>query len=137
MLTLTESAKIVGKTRSAVFKAIKSGRLSATKDAQGHFIVDPAELYRVYTGNMVEVNKSEHQETERETQETVFLRRENELLRQQIERDREQLTDLKEDRDHWRRQATMLLTHQPEKQPEPEQKVESLLLKKLFGRDRR
>lgn len=37
-----------------------------------------------------------------------------------------------------RRKLTMLLTHQPEKQDkkELEQKVESLLLKKLFGRDR-
>lgn len=136
MLTLSEAAKIIGKTRSAVFKAIKSGRLSATKDAQGHFVIDPAELHRVYSGNMHQVNQSEQLETVKETQEAVFLRRENEILRQQIEAGREQIVDLKTDRDHWRKQATMLLTHQPEKQRDikPDRKEDSPLWKKLFGR---
>jgi hypothetical protein len=33
MLTLTQAAGETGLKRSAIFKAIKSGRLSATKDA--------------------------------------------------------------------------------------------------------
>jgi len=57
MLTLTEAAKEVGLSRPAIFNAIKRGSLSATKDAQGRFIIDPAELFRVYKPiNNVAVN---------------------------------------------------------------------------------
>jgi NCAIR mutase (PurE)-related protein len=135
MLTLTQAAKEVGKTRSALFKAIKTGRLSGAKDAQGHFVIDPAELYRVYSGNAEQVDTRKQQETAKETMETAFLRRENELLRQQIERERDQIADLKTDRDEWRKQATMLLTHQPEPQPNTTGKNESSALwRKLFGK---
>ena len=138
MLTLTEAAQKTGLTRSAVFKAIKSGRLSASKDNQGHFLIDPVELFRVYSPvDKVDVS-SKQSEIAQETQETVFLKRENELLRQQIEAWREQIADIRNDRDQWRKQATMLLTHQPEKQQDINQhgrKEDSPLWRKLFGRD--
>jgi len=137
MLTLTQAAKEVGRTRSTVFKAIKSGRLSATKDAQGHLLIDPVELHRVYVaGDMVKGNKSEQLDIVNDTHEIVFLRRENEILRQQAERDRQQIEREQEQTDHWRKQATMLLTHQPEKQQDIKQdrKEDSPLWRKLFGR---
>jgi excisionase family DNA binding protein len=151
VLTLTEAAKETGLSRPAIFYAIKSGRLSATKDDRGQFLIDPAELFRVYkplNKLNVKINnlnvKSIKVDQEETDNESAFLRREIELLRQQIARERnqvtrerEQIADLKADRDHWRRQATMLLTHQPDTKPKPEQQVESLLLKKLFGKDRR
>jgi hypothetical protein len=131
MLTLTQAAQEVGRTRSTLFKAIKAGRLSATKDAQGHFIIDPVELHRVYVAvNVSQGNQNKQQDTGSDTQEIAFLRRENELLRDQIEREREET-------DHWRKQATMLLIHQP---AQPEQPISqtggkepSKLLIKLFG----
>lgn len=133
MLTLTKAAEETGLSRPAIFYAIKDGRLSATKDDRGRFLIDPAELFRVYkpvnkvNGKINDININNVNQDE-----TAFLRREIELLRQQIEREREQIADLKSDRDHWRRQATMLLTHQ--EQPVPEQSVKSLLLERLFGR---
>jgi hypothetical protein len=42
-----------------------------------------------------------------------------------VDREREQA-------DHWRNQATMLLTHQPE--PPKAEPVKSLLFEKLFGK---
>jgi hypothetical protein len=139
MLTLTQAAKEVGRTRSTIFKSIKSGRLSATKDAQGHLLIDPVELYRVYVAvNVSQGNQTEQGDIVNDTQEIVFLRRENELLRQQALLDREQLERERQQADHWRNQATMLLTHQPQQvqvQPEPVTKPEvSLLWRKLFGR---
>ncbi|MEI6067942.1 MAG: hypothetical protein WCP96_11405 [Methylococcaceae bacterium] len=131
MLTLTQAAEEVGRTRSTLFKAIKAGRLSATKDAQGHLLIDPAELYRVYVAvNVSQGNQSKQGDIVNDTSEIAFLRRENELLRQQAERDREQLARERENADKWRNQATMLLTHQPE----PERPVKSRLYEKLFGR---
>jgi hypothetical protein len=132
LLTLSEAAKETGLSRTAIFKAIQSGRLSASKNDNGHFLIDPAELFRVYKPVNKQVNiESVLTSEQRVTAETT------ELLTKILERERAQLLaqieDLKTDRDHWRKQATMLLTHQPEHKPEPEQH-KSRLLEKLFGR---
>lgn len=47
-LTLPQAAKATGKDRSTLFRAIKSGKLTATKNAAGDYQVDVAELIRVY-----------------------------------------------------------------------------------------
>lgn len=138
MLTLTQAAEEVGRTRSTLFKAIKAGRLSATKDAQGHFLIDPVELHRVYVAvNVSQGNQNKQPDTGSDTQEIEFLRRENELLRRQADRDREQLQREREQGDHWRQTAMRLLTHQPEPQPAAPSKAkpeDSMLWRKLFGK---
>ncbi len=48
MLTLGQAAKVTGKTKTAIAKAIANGRISATKDEIGQYQIDPAELHRVY-----------------------------------------------------------------------------------------
>jgi hypothetical protein len=58
---------------------------------------------------------------------------ENAYLRDKIALLENMLDDIKGDRDHWRNQATMLLTHQPET-PKVEQPTRSRLYEKLFGR---
>lgn len=49
MLTLGQAAKQVGKTKTTLANAIKRGRLSARIDDNGHYQIDPAELFRVYS----------------------------------------------------------------------------------------
>jgi predicted site-specific integrase-resolvase len=46
--TLGTAAKATGVARSTVLNAIKSGKISADKDANGNYAIDPAELHRVY-----------------------------------------------------------------------------------------
>jgi hypothetical protein len=82
MLTLTESSKETGLTRSAIFKAIKSGRLSANKNDKGEFLIDPAELFRVYKPVNKEILLSEQLATHKETQETAELSMMKRLLTQ-------------------------------------------------------
>jgi hypothetical protein len=48
MYTLTAAAKATGLNRSTLFRAIRSGKISATQDAQGQWTMDPAEVHRVY-----------------------------------------------------------------------------------------
>jgi len=48
MLTLGQAAKETGFSKTAISRAIKSGRLSASKNEQGDYQIDPAELFRVY-----------------------------------------------------------------------------------------
>lgn len=47
-LTLGEAARQVTVTKSTLHRAIHDGRLSANRDAQGHYQIDPAELFRVF-----------------------------------------------------------------------------------------
>ena len=46
--TLGQAAKATGKTKTTIAKAIAKGRISAQKDDIGQYVIDPAELHRVY-----------------------------------------------------------------------------------------
>src|SRR4051794_5254783 len=47
-LRLSEAAERVGVSKSTLFRAVRAGRLSATRTDDGQFLVDPAELSRAY-----------------------------------------------------------------------------------------
>ena len=47
-MSLNEAAKSCHKAKGTVLKAIKEGKLSAPKDAQGRYEIDPSELHRVF-----------------------------------------------------------------------------------------
>lgn len=46
--SLTEAAEATGMTRQGVLAAIRRGAVSAQKNTQGQWEIDPAELHRVY-----------------------------------------------------------------------------------------
>ena len=48
-MSLNEAAKSCHKAKGTVLKAIKEGKLSAPKDAQGRYEIDPSELHRVFS----------------------------------------------------------------------------------------
>jgi hypothetical protein len=48
MISVRMAAALTGKDRSTILRAIESGKLSATKSELGRFLIDPAELERVY-----------------------------------------------------------------------------------------
>jgi hypothetical protein len=109
MLTLSAAAKETGLTKPAIFKAIKNGRVSATKDAKGQWSIDPAELFRVYPP----VTKKETAETQTGSFELLLKLKEVETKLEATEKrllDRNhEIDDLREQRDHWRVQAQQLL----------------------------
>lgn len=47
-LTLGQAAKETGLGKSTILRAVKSGRLSAARNDDGSWRIDPAELFRVY-----------------------------------------------------------------------------------------
>lgn len=114
--TLGEAAKATGKSKATISKAIKSGRISASKGDNGVYRIDPSELHRVYPPTPLGTGKPEQKETPNlpqvNTHETSKIRELEILLKasQQRLEDRDgQLSDLKEDRNKWRQQATALL----------------------------
>nr|WP_031942570.1 entry exclusion protein 1 [Paracoccus marcusii]AGL12895.1 entry exclusion protein 1 [Paracoccus marcusii] len=113
--TLGEAAKASGKSKGTISKAIKSGRLSAVKQDTGAFRIEAAELHRVYPKTV--------DENQNRTPQTVFQTPENtpsvRELQARLEAAQERLadrdaviTDLREDRDRWRQQASALLADQ-------------------------
>jgi hypothetical protein len=61
-LTLGQAANECGKQKSTILDAIRSARLSASKDDKNQWQIDPSELFRVYPAQ----HKNEHT-TERYT----------------------------------------------------------------------
>lgn len=56
-LTVSDAALQVGVTRQTIFKAIKTGKLSATQNNRGHMQINIVELLRVYGGVVSENGK--------------------------------------------------------------------------------
>src|SRR5947209_7893361 len=48
LVTVRTAAELTGKDRTTIARAIAAGKVSATKSELGHYLVDPAELERVY-----------------------------------------------------------------------------------------
>lgn len=104
MYTLGTAAKAVGKSKSVISRDIASGKISATKNANGGYAIDPAELHRVYpakgSGNGTKNTDWNDSQPPESSIGTVPLRAELEFLHEQMaafnierERERRQLTD--------------------------------------------
>jgi hypothetical protein len=48
MYSLAQAAKAAGKSKPTIARAIKAGRLSAGRGADGSYVIDPAELARAF-----------------------------------------------------------------------------------------
>ena len=79
--TLREAALAIGKSKPTVLRAIQAGRISASRDATGGWVIEPAELQRVYPVS-VQRNAAPTRD------EPAVLRRELEVLREERERER-------------------------------------------------
>jgi hypothetical protein len=96
--SLKQAADAVGRGKPAILKAIKSGRISAQKDDNGQWQIDPAELHRVYP--MVAGNGSGTAAGEREEipKSASNLDWEIELLRERLGEKDELIADLRTER---------------------------------------
>jgi excisionase family DNA binding protein len=131
MFTISEAARQAGITRAAIHKAIKAGRLSASKDDNGNYRIDAAELFRVY--KPVDVTISQKLAEAPALVDTV----EYQLIAQRLEFTERLLKQTENERDNLRislNQAMSLITHQQEQQQPEKQPVRSLLFEKLFRR---
>ena len=48
MISITEASDVTRVSKSTILRSIKSGRISASRNDAGAFMIDPAELARVY-----------------------------------------------------------------------------------------
>ena len=69
--TAGQAAKAVGKNIATITRAIKSGKISASKDDGGAWCIDPAELHRVFPIVPQDLRNSEMQRNATPTQEAI------------------------------------------------------------------
>lgn len=116
VFTLRTAAQHTGTSKSTILRAIKSGRLSATRLEDGSYEIDPAELERVYPAQRMKQRAMDamehHAPTTSDERNTVAPDATTAALTAQIEGLREILKradatadELREDRDRWRNMA--------------------------------
>jgi excisionase family DNA binding protein len=123
-LTTQQAAERLGKSRTAVWRAIKNGRLSAERTDAKDFLIDVAELER-YASTLVAplVTPNEPAQpsaTRAETSRTMEVQIELATLRERTVQQEKRIVDLEADREKWRSMAestTRLLTDQRERRP--------------------
>lgn len=117
--TIGEAAKVTGKSKATISKAIKEGRISAKRRGNkptSPMEIDAAELNRVFPVN-TQLNAAEQVENATNTK---ALEVEVDMLRQMLDREKELNTDLQK-----RLDQTLALLPKPEN-PQG-------FLKRLFG----
>lgn len=153
--TLGTASKATGKSKPTIQRAIKNGKISASKSGDGSYLIDPAELHRVFPPVTGYGNDSSNVKQSVTPENNGVLRGEIERLQEERERERQQLqetiTDLRRRLDEEaaeRRKAadeirrlTLMITDQRQPEPRPKEALpqeanggKGALWEKLFGR---
>lgn len=119
--TLGQAAIAVKKSKSTISKAIKTGLISAERQPNGSFKIEPSELHRVFPAHNTNERSRTPDSTQKDSVETLVKLAQ---LEAKLEASEKRVDDLEKDRDIWRQQATALLTA-----PKPKG-----VLKRIFGR---
>ena len=110
MFTMGQAAIEAGVSKATLSRAIKSGKVSAKKNVNGGWDIDPAELFRVYPPRNTSNGSSNPSMKQTVTpavmaSETATLQAQIDGLKAQVDLMRESLDDLKGQREGWQKQA--------------------------------
>lgn len=141
--TLNGAAKATGKGKSTLHRAIKSGKLSARRTEEGSYLIDAAELARVFPveppGSSPWDNAGRNDTPPEQPGTAVaVLQVRVEMLEAQLARERDTVDDLRKRLDR-SEERVLALTVEPKPSPAPSlvapaPKPPSGLLARLFGR---
>ena len=109
--SLSNAAAACGIYKSTVLRSIKSGRLTATKDAFGQWRIEPAELHRVYPpvqSNDADGNGTRHGATAEDRAAMIVAQDRAAVAEQRLADFKALFEDMRQDRDHWRVHAGRL-----------------------------
>jgi excisionase family DNA binding protein len=124
-LSIRDAARQVGVSRSAIFRAIRSGKISAPRKENGDYAIDTSELFRVFEPKPMEQRDTDglrptgpsEQGSETAgttvTAVTAALKAEVEALKELVRRLDKDKEDLKAERDRWAHQAERLALAAP------------------------
>ncbi len=134
MLTLGQAARLTGLGKTTITRAIKAGKLSASRRDGGSYEIDPAELSRVYDvrpqtlETVTEDRRVVHHATTdtrprdgagdpEVTARLAALEVEIQGLKALLEEVRSSRDELRQDRDSWKGQAERLVLMKPTETP--------------------
>ena len=89
--TLGTASQATGTAKSTILRAIKAGRLSATRDDTGQWCIDPAELARVFPLLAIPGATPEQPRTAQDAMTDMLISQLQGVI-----------ADMRQDRDHWR-----------------------------------
>jgi hypothetical protein len=118
MLSLREAAEMAGTTKSSIWRAIKSGRLSCTRDEFGGVQIDPAEVARAYPPKPPKPERLGSEQAAQSGSDELRMR--NAALEAEVRLLREMADSLKAERDRWAAQAERLAISAPAAVPQNE-----------------
>jgi hypothetical protein len=123
------AADLTGRSKSTIQRAMKTGKLSFEVEPNGRRVIDVAELERAF--GLLPQGEQTAQPVE-EVLETERLKSTIRVLESQLEAARDQITDLKVQRDMWQKQAQQVLLSSQYTQKQAED-----LKEEIKERDRR
>ena len=116
--TLATAAEVAGKTKPTIWRAVKSGKISATRLDDGSFRIEPCELDRYLAATretppaetaMRSGTGSGYADMDAKAlQEAITLRLTVGHLETLLATERERAAELRQEREHWREQAQRL-----------------------------
>ena len=126
-LSLRTAAKAVGLDKTTILRAIQSGKISADKNQNGGWVIQPAELFRVYKPASAPVDAAVATDAVRHdalppvmqdaaaapavsAEKVAGLEAQVKILRELVE-------ELKSQRDGWQQQAERLSLNSPSQPP--------------------
>jgi AcrR family transcriptional regulator len=112
-LGLSEAAAATGVNRSTIYRAYKSGRMSAVRLETGQIEVDPAELFRVFPPIAAQTPLSSASHPHATPVATDDNTLHSNALEVEVKLLREMLDAMRDDRDAWREQAAKALAVLP------------------------
>lgn len=111
-LSASQAAKATGKSIPTITRAIKSGKLSASRNGEG-WLIDTSELNRVFPLLPQGANVTPKMLDNETPISANMLQVELKALRELLATKDEIISDLKEDRDHWRDMAETVTRQLP------------------------
>ena len=125
-LSLREAAKGAGTSKSTILRAVKAGRLSATRTDDGGYNIEPAELFRVYPPESRatrQVRNAAHGVGHGATADAMadlkirnaIMEAELGLMKEMLASERRRADEIREDRERWHSQAERLALIAPTK----------------------
>src|SRR4051812_32643282 len=103
MYTVGQAARATGKSKSTISAAVKSGKISATRNEDGSWSIDPSELHRVFPAGGTANGTGEPELDDSEPSNFLF---ENGRLKADLEQLRERMAGLEAERQRERQQLS-------------------------------
>jgi len=118
--SLQQAATATGLNKSTILRAIKAGKISAVRDEQGQWQVEPAELHRVYpVADAAERTGAMPRDATGDAAVLAMAHQRAALAEERLAELKTLLADMQRDRDAWRDQAQRLVLPKPEPEPKP------------------